>query len=240
MEKRDGIVVAICDDREVEREIMRDLCDGYFPGKVTYEIREYDSGEAFLAAGEEPDILLSDISMGELSGVDVKDRLLEQGSDTIVVFASYYESAPSGCTGENVMGFFSKPIAPEDFAKKMDEVLLEMEARKETVTVETQEGAREIFLRSILYMKGKFRGTEICLRDGSVIFDGTKKVDQWRQQLDEKGFFFCRRKYLLHVRYIRRIGQELKMDGGASIRVNSREQEEAMRKFAAYFRRCSR
>ena len=83
--------VAICDDVEVERYVLKRQLMAYFRttgGKV--EVQEFQSGENLLADIEErfiwPDLIFLDIYMGELNGMDTARRLRAMGVQAPIIF----------------------------------------------------------------------------------------------------------------------------------------------------------
>ena len=83
--------IAVCDDVEVERFVLKRQLMSYF--RLTgakAEIREYVSGESLLADIEEgyiwPDLIFLDIYMGNLNGMDTARHLREMDVEAPIVF----------------------------------------------------------------------------------------------------------------------------------------------------------
>jgi FixJ family two-component response regulator len=75
-------IAVVDDDAAVRKSLSRLL------GAAGFAVRTYASGEEFLGrpAGEEPDCLLLDVSLGGMSGPEVCTELLLRGVNTPVVF----------------------------------------------------------------------------------------------------------------------------------------------------------
>lgn len=94
--------IAICDDVEVERFVLRRQLMAYFrttSGEA--QIREFVSGESLLAEIEDgyiwPDLIFLDIYMGELNGIDTARRLRKLGGRS----THYISDCFAGfCSGE--------------------------------------------------------------------------------------------------------------------------------------------
>lgn len=70
------IRIGICDDEKTSRRMVGELLREYFMEKgMEYLPVEYESGKEFLRRREKTDILLLDIGMGEVSGIQLKDML---------------------------------------------------------------------------------------------------------------------------------------------------------------------
>ena len=84
-------------------------------------------GEAVLS-GKLPDILLLDIEMEGMSGIELKDLLGEREKRVRICFiTSHSELAVEGY-GDGVFGFLVKPLEYERFAVKMKLMVRDLEA----------------------------------------------------------------------------------------------------------------
>lgn len=81
---------AICEDEAVFRQEQETVCRRILNKlNIEYQISVFETGTAFMAAysgGARYDLLLLDIVMDELSGMELARRLREQGSDAAIVF----------------------------------------------------------------------------------------------------------------------------------------------------------
>jgi len=88
-----------------------------------YEVLEADSGEAALQVAEEAeapiDMLLTDVVMGGIGGVELAQRLREREPDLPTLFISGYTelSLPPGAK------LLSKPFMPDELLEAMREML---------------------------------------------------------------------------------------------------------------------
>ena len=91
--------IAICDDVEVERFVLKRQLMVYFQtnGREA-QIQEYESGESLLADIEEgyiwPDLIFLDIYMGDLNGMDTARKLRDLGVKAPIVFLT---ASPDFC-----------------------------------------------------------------------------------------------------------------------------------------------
>lgn len=86
--------VALCDDYKETREILKGFIRDYFEKKnILFELNLYSSGSAFLNNSKQKyeDILLIDIEMPGLNGVQVKNILQSQKADTKVLFITGHD-----------------------------------------------------------------------------------------------------------------------------------------------------
>lgn len=106
--------VAIADDHPVVRSGIRDMLEAADGLDV---VGEAESGaEALqLVEDEQPDVLLLDVEMPELSGVEVARRLQEQSSPVRLLALSSYDDQEyvQGLLANGAAGYLTKEKAPE-------------------------------------------------------------------------------------------------------------------------------
>ena len=114
--------ILVVEDQEDNRQILRDLL-----GSTGYEMVEAENGEDALtvAAAEQPDLILMDIQLHDVSGLEVTRRL--RGDDRckripiIAVTAMGWherEALDSGCDA-----YISKPITILGFLRTVESFL---------------------------------------------------------------------------------------------------------------------
>ena len=105
------MVIGICDDDAIARNKIHKFCKELLPKYcLNYEIKEFENGEQL--KGSKLDILLLDVEMPKLDGIQVKQLLFEteknQLKRTIIIFITEHEEYMQGSYDLNVAGFVTK------------------------------------------------------------------------------------------------------------------------------------
>lgn len=211
--------VAICDDNDIIRTMMRETCELYFKDKGSFEIVEYASGEECLAA-ERPDILLLDIEMGAVSGIDVKDQLEKEGADTRIIFVTNYDSLMADAFGKNVYGFLSKPLDEEKFGEKMERIFYDIEEAQRFIQVQTAENYKKIYLRNILYMEAVKKDVDIYTVKGRMAAVDRIGINQWAAELQDKSFVLTHKSFLVNLAHVKKIDRKVVLDNDVQIKLS--------------------
>ncbi len=254
------IKIAICDDEAWCRDELWKYCQTYFAqvpygnpcmpkgqGReiemgLEYELAEYASGEelweAIAAAGENReglwDILLLDIEMPGMSGIEVKNRLQQKRQELRILFITSHEEAMPEAFGSRVFGFLKKPLEYEIFRQRMDPVLADIKDYEKYVTVENETGARKIYLKQILYIQGYGKYTQLFLEgEASYVFSG-QSLGKWKERLKEDGFFQCHKSYLVNFEHVKRVKEEIALTGEKRIPVSRRIRRECQEQYRKY------
>ncbi len=116
--------IIVVDDSGYTRRIHRRILES-----AGHEVMEADSGMAALEAFflQKPDLVLLDLSMQDMSGIDVLTQLreLDAGARIIVVSADVQRSTTDRVRAAGARRFIGKPAAPEELVATVNAVLAE-------------------------------------------------------------------------------------------------------------------
>lgn len=227
------IRVAICDDDEMFRSELVGFCNRFFAETVSYEIKEYDSGEEYLAA-EPADVLLLDIEMDGMDGIEVKERLIDQRMDTQIVFVTSHAESMKGAFGRNVGGFLTKPIRYAQFGETMQKALRGLEVERRFLTVQTFEKKRKVYLRDVLYLKAS--GKDVDVHAVNEVLASVKRegLGCWEERLAHDGFAQSHKSYLVNLAHVKRVGKEVLLDNGERVKLSRERKGEFEEKYLDY------
>ena len=110
--------IAICDDEKRICDILAEKVAKICPEA---EIITFTSGEELLAADKLPDILLLDIWMPEMSGLDVAKTLRDRDWRKILIFVTGEESQVFSSFDLHPFHFLVKPFTDEKLSEVLDE-----------------------------------------------------------------------------------------------------------------------
>lgn len=231
--------VVICEDDFVCSGILMALLEKYQKRRMEaqeekMQIFIYASGKAYKEdweLGNEADILLLDIEMAEMDGIQLKEFLEEQESSTKILFTTSHIETMQEAFGANVYGFLPKPIEEEKLFFYLDKICRDVKYEMGVVFVNDMEN-RVIKLYQIWYIEADGRYSRIKLKN-SMIFSG-KSLADWEGELDKSCFFRVHKSYLVNFKQITRIADEVIFINGDRIPVARRKKnalKEAYKKF---------
>ena len=121
----------IADDETDERALIRFLLNDF---KDTFHILEAQNGRdalELLTTGH-VDVLLSDIQMPFLNGIDLVRKIKEQNPDIEVLFFSGYDDFAyvKAALSLKAVNYILKPVDPEEFHKLMNEIAERLDSHK--------------------------------------------------------------------------------------------------------------
>ncbi|AFS77144.1 two-component signal transduction response regulator, LytTR family [Gottschalkia acidurici 9a] len=211
------IKIAICEDEEIHRTILKKYLDTIF--KYTnkqYEIIEFKSGEELLKSYEKDiDIILLDILMDKLTGMDVARKIREFDNEVEIIFITSLVDYIQDGYEVRAYRYLLKPINKKELKKHMLSCISEIIKNRENYIFVQEKGEmHKILVDDITYI-------EILRKDMTINTVKTKyklkmTLKSMEKNLSKYNFFRCHKSYLVNMKHI----QNLKQD---SVIVNNEE-----------------
>jgi FixJ family two-component response regulator len=115
-------VIAIVDDDESFRRATTS-----FVRSLGYGTASFDSAEAFLKSEHvsDADCLITDVQMPGMTGIELQDRLIEQGHSLPVIFITAFPEmrARAQALAAGAVGFLAKPFDDRNLISCLNEAL---------------------------------------------------------------------------------------------------------------------
>lgn len=115
--------ILIVDDHRVVRQGISNLLRSMIPG---LQVIEVDTGQQAIAtwADERPDLMLLDLGLPDISGLEVARRIRQRWRGAAILFFTMHDELPVVKQALDVggMGFVSKNCAPEELAEAVKRV----------------------------------------------------------------------------------------------------------------------
>ena len=147
------IRIAICDD---EKEIQL-LIEEYLHNilKIEYEIEKYSSGEELLQANfKDIDILLLDIQMGKLNGMDTARKIREVDNKMEIIFLTSLIDYVQEGYEVRAYRYLLKPIELEELNKHLSACINEIEKNKNHyILIKNKSNTYKIYSNEITYIE---------------------------------------------------------------------------------------
>ncbi|MCI5874276.1 MAG: LytTR family DNA-binding domain-containing protein [Clostridiales bacterium] len=228
------IQIAICDDEKECRKTIAEYCDRYCKQRnLKACCREYASGEVLLEHGE-ADILLLDVEMAGMDGLQVKDLLGRQRADTRILFISSHEEALPEAFGRQVYGFLKKPVDYGQLEKKLDIVVADLEEQNRCILYESTGSIRKISMNQILYIQADGKYTKVFLMDEEGYVFSDKSISEWKEELGPNDFGMCHRSYFVNFYYVKQIQEDIMLANNQHIPVSRRMEKEFRENYRRY------
>ena len=230
--------IAICYDEQNQIKYVKDIVSEWSERKEHLSaFSEFPSSEAFLfdyAENRNYDILLLDIEMAKMNGIDLAKKVREGNNRVQIVFITGYPDFMSEGFEVAALHYLMKPVKKEKLFAVLDRAIENLGHKEESLVLETENGLLRINFSEIMLAEAKGHDTVLTLTSGNEtakigINDLEKKLDA--------SFVRSHRSYLVGLRHITRITKtDVILDNGALIPLSRRMYAVVNQKFIDYYR----
>lgn len=228
--------IAVCDDEPLDRRNAASLTEKLLSGEgVACEISQYGSGTELLdavKAGARFQLLLLDVMMEALDGMELAAALRERGDDTSIVFISSNRDMALRGYEVEAARYLPKPLETE----RLREALLHCYrafCEKTELLLPTEKGQSRISPGDIVYVEPWERGARLRLVNGSV--ETTARISQLATLLPERNFTFCHRTILVNLAFVKHLRpREIELAGGETLPVSKYRFAEVKKRLMSY------
>lgn len=188
--------IAVCDDEVRGRERILTLLEKEFSQAQTCE---FDSGMKLLESvkeGYRPDIVLLDIAMEGLDGMETARRLRKL-ADAILIFVTGVKEQVFDAFDVGAFHYLMKPINEEKLREVLHRAAQEVEKRQcgpRYLLVKTEGSHRRVPVEDILYVENS--GRKVVLHMKAECLEYYERMNHLQEVLGD-GFYRCHRGYLV-------------------------------------------
>lgn len=231
--------VAICDDEEVQQQLLKNYLKEWAAlNEVVIEIKLFRSGENFLFLWEDDrdyDLLIFDIEMGQLSGMELAMKIREQDKTIPILFVTGYDDYISQGYEVAALHYLMKPLQKEKFFQVLDK--LKSEGKRDLkLFFQTEKGLIALPLSKIWYVEA--RAHQCILYTETEEYTLSTSISEMAEYLgDHRDFVRCHRSYLVNLQHISVIVKsELTLDDGRKLPVSRNAEKEVNQAFVRLFK----
>lgn len=192
--------VAICD----ERESCTGLRNLIRKQKADCEVRCFYTGRQLLEARERFDIVILDIRMEDMSGLEVARALRIKREDTVLIFVTALKEYVSEAFDLAAFHYLLKPVPEERFCKVFESACKEVQRleglKGEQLFFQTKSRSFTVHKEEILYVESRKRKVDI--HTVGECFTVYATMRHMEEELGED-FYRCHRGYLVNMAYVK-------------------------------------
>ncbi len=224
--------IAVCDDRKDERRMITEALKTVIKD---FSADEFDDGNELLKSHDlrRYDLIILDIIMPKISGMDTAAALRKTDVETPVIFVS--SSEDFGVQSYRVLAFdyLLKPIDREQLEVCIKR-LFERKREKQYISITYSGTETRILLSNIQCLESNLRKVVFTLSENREI-EVMGKLTDFEGFLTAHGFCRCHKSYLVNIEHIDSIdGDEFCLMGGKKIKISRAYLQSAKKAYFDY------
>lgn len=195
--------IAICDDETESRRYVAGLVRRWAEqGEHDVTLREYPSAEGLLFGDEAGyDILLLDIEMGGMNGVDLARSIRRRDAVAEIIFVTGYSDYIAEGYDVAALQYLIKPVSWEKLSATLDRALERLHRNERSLCLETAGGMVRTPLYSIKYIDVQRNYATVHTNEEITV---RRTLSQLAGELDER-FFRLGRSAVINLYAVRKV-----------------------------------
>jgi DNA-binding LytR/AlgR family response regulator len=233
------INIVICDDDTRELQKTKNLCQSYADAHKEIDIRI----ESFAMAAEllkkisegqyQYDVLLLDIYMPELTGVELARKLRERQDNCQIVFLTTSKEHAVEAFSLHAAHYLVKPYTGAQLENALDKAIAAIEkAKKANLLLKTSIGLQKINMSDILYSETDKHIQIIHLQNGACLQVRITCGDLFDLLSCDSRFYKCGSTYIINLDKLTKITtKNLLLQNGEELPMQRRQYKELVERY---------
>ena len=225
--------ILICDD---EPKMLEDIAELTKESVSGAEIRTFQSGRElvkFLRGNTGADVLLLDIDMPDLSGLDVARLLSELPASPLLIFVTGHDELVYDSLQFHPFGFVRKSHLEPELSAVLSDAVREVNGREKHFHFRVAEGDVKLRLGEILYFESD--GNYIRLFTEAEEYRFRETLASLENALSSAGFVRIHKGFLVNQAVVKMVNaEECVLENGAHLPMGRSYAEDARKKLMRY------
>lgn len=231
-----NVNIAICDDENIEIQYLTLFVKSWADSKkINADISDFESAESFLSHYSENkniDILLLDIQMSGLNGIELAKQIRIENNSMQIIFITGFSDFMAEGYDVSALHYLMKPVKEEKLFEVLDKAVSFVRTPFRTVIFPKTGGDIKIKADDIIYAEVLSHTTTLYHVNGKEEFQ--IRISDMEKLLGD-GFFKCHRSYIVSMKYVRRVTKSaMILESGHEIPLSRSMYDAAIQEFIRY------
>ena len=208
-------LIYICDDEPAFLADIAKIVSGLIPGG---NVRTFLSAQDLLKSlqANPCDILLLDIDMPEINGLDAAKKLMSMDEKPLLIFVTSYDELVYDSLHYHPFGFIRKSFLKTEIEKMMADCMKNIAERERYFYFKGSDGNTRISLADVLYFEGDGNYMKLYTAERKYRFRDT--IAAVEDSLSDEGFIRIHKGFLINQAAVMMLrSEEVELTGGYTV-----------------------
>lgn len=215
--------IAIVEDEKEFRDQLQAFLKQYEEeNNVSFLISVFKNGAEILENYKnEYDIILLDIEMPKVNGMDTAEQIRETDEDVVLMFITNMAQYVIHGYSVGALDFVMKPITYYTFAMKMKRALKRAQKKApKSLVLNLPDGIKTVEIKKIYYVEVQNRMLHYHTEDREIIVRGT--LQSAEEVLKPYPFAKCNHWYIVNLMHVKEVNKNIATVGPHSVEISRR------------------
>lgn len=227
--------IAIVEDEEETLNQLHTFLTRYGSERqVSMQVAAFRDGSELLHAGfSEFDIILMDIEMPTVNGMETAEQIRQSGSDVVIVFVTNMAQYAIQGYSVGALDYILKPVTYYTLSVRLERAIGQVKRREDRQIVLTlPDGAVRLEIKQIYYVEIQSRMLHYHTALGEFVLRGTMQGAE--QMLTRHHFVRCNYWYLVNLMYVTEVRKDVAVVAGSELAISRRNRTAFMTALTNY------
>ena len=225
--------IAVCDDESKILEDIKSIILNLYPGD---DVNLFSSGEEFLESDDNPDVLLLDIDMPGMSGMDIASSLADEETDTLIVFVTAHDELVYDSFKYHPFAFVRKTYLREELSGVLKDCRLKIDKKNKRYVFKSGSETVSLSLDEILYFESF--ANYLTVKTKTLEYKTRSTISGAQNELEKNDFLRIHKGFLVNLEHVKTVkSDELLLDNDETLPIGKSYSEEARKVILKYMRR---
>ena len=196
--------IAIVEDERNDAEKLNNSLKQYLEkNNISASIHNYSDGDEIIEEETNFDIILLDIEMKRMDGIQAAHKIRQKDEHVIIVFITRMINMALEGYSVDAADFLIKPLNPLNFETRMDRIFKKLALNKDRfIEVKNGQHKQYININDIDYIEAANKKVTLNLIDGNKI-NTTEPLYVLEEKLLKEGFYKPHNSYLVNLNQVK-------------------------------------
>lgn len=235
------IYIAICDDDKRSVEVLENKVSAWLrENNKRVEVHTYTQSQMLqydIEEGQHYDLILSDIEMPQIDGMDLAAYMKRYLPDALIIFITSHLKYAVDAFELSIFRYIPKNMIGEKLSRALTDAVKMIELQEnEYYCIQTAGRVEKIPYRQILYIYRQGKNAVFSLKDGKET-RVRKSLSQVFQELKSEDFFYVDRGDIVNLAYVMNIRNSMiELKDGSRLPVSQGKLEEVKERLGKFWR----
>ncbi len=193
--------LGICDDDSKFLDLLKIYLNEYLTNReFEYKINFYSNPKDMIEENFVFDILILDIEMPYLNGIQLAKKVKEKNKNVTLIFITHHDDYLDAAFDLKAFRYLKKPVEKERLYKSLDMALERVKKVKKKVIVKYKNSENIIDAEKIIYVETANRGLKLITTDGEMRVVDT--IKNFKNKVYSDTFIQIHGSYIVNLNYV--------------------------------------
>lgn len=227
-------IAIVEDEKEFSHQLQEFLVQYGKEQEMEFQISVFQDGAEILEEYQPKyDVILLDIEMPKVNGMETAEKIRETDEDVVLMFITNMASYAIRGYSVGALDFVMKPINYYTFSTKMTRALKRVQKKTlKPIVLNLPDGVKKLEAKQIYFVEVQNRMLHYHTEEGEYVLRGTLQGAE--EMLSDYPFIRCNHWYIVNLMHVSEVKKNIAVVGGYELEISRRNKAAFLKALTEY------